>query len=280
MTAFWRRIVDEPDAFPVEFWQLFLQSSLTALGEKCRPVCVGMTWRRLITARAMRQWRPRLEEVNREVRQFKVAVPGGVELVGLRARTLHETGNWLVLTDCSNAFNTVKRKAVLAEAANCVPALTLFVAKCYGSRPADVFFPMDSGETRTIACSSGVQQGDPMGPAMFCLALRPGLKRFREEFEGEGAEAFAYMDDVSLGLTRITADTVGAFAFLRQELEDIGIVVNPAKTVAYHPKGTPRRRTRFRSLKAFMSASQAKEERRWWVSRSARTNTCWTERWR
>ena len=141
--------------------------------------------------------------------------------MGLRARTLHDTGNWLVLTDCSNAVNTVKRKAVVAEAANCVPALTPFVAKCYGTRPADVFFRMESGETRTIACSSGVQQGDPMGPAMFCLALRPGVKRFREEFEGEGVEAFAYMDDVSLGLTRITADTVRAFAFLRQELEAV-----------------------------------------------------------
>ena len=50
-------------------------------------------------------------------------------------------------------------------------------------------------------------------------------------------EAFAYMDDVSLGLTRITADMVRAFAFLRQELQDIGIVVNPAKTVALPPKG-------------------------------------------
>ena len=118
-----------------------------------------------------------------------------------------------------------------------MPALTPFVAKCYGTRPADVFFRMDSGETRTIACSSGVLQGDPMGPAMFCLTLRPGQKRFREEFEGGGVDAFAYMDDVSLGLTRITADTVRAFAFLRQELEDIGIVVNPAKTVALPPKG-------------------------------------------
>ena len=88
-TAFWRRLVDEPNAFPPEFWQLFLQSSLTALGEKCRLVCVGITWRRLITAGAMRQWRPRLEEVNREVRQFVGAVPGEVEHVGLRARTLH-----------------------------------------------------------------------------------------------------------------------------------------------------------------------------------------------
>ncbi|CAN0586918.1 unnamed protein product, partial [Laminaria digitata] len=166
------------------------------------------------------------------VRQFEVAVPGGVEHVGFRARTLHETGNWLVLTDCSNAFNTVKRTGVLEEVANCVPALTPLVAKCYGTRPADVFFRMDTGETRTTVCSSGVQQGDPMGPAMFCLALRPGLKRFRQEFEGEGVEAFAYMGDVSLGLTGITANTVRAFAFLRRELDDIGIVINAAKTVA------------------------------------------------
>ena len=92
-TAFWWKIVDEPDTFPPEFWQLFLQSSLTALGEKCRPVCVGMSWRKLIIAGAMRRWRPRLEEVNREVRQFWVAVLGGVEHVRLRARSLHETGN-------------------------------------------------------------------------------------------------------------------------------------------------------------------------------------------
>ncbi|CAN0569175.1 unnamed protein product, partial [Laminaria digitata] len=103
------------------------------------------------------------------------------------------------------------------------------------NRPADVFFRMDSEETRTIACSSGVQQGDPMGPEMFCLALRPGLKRFRQEFEGEGVEAFAYIDDVSLILIGITADTVRAFAFPRRGLDDIGIVVSPAKTVVLPP---------------------------------------------
>lgn len=58
-----------------------------------------------------------------------VAVPGGVEDVALRARTLHETGNCLVITDFSDAFNTVKRTAVLADAANRVSALTLLVAK-------------------------------------------------------------------------------------------------------------------------------------------------------
>ena len=45
---------------------------------------------------------------------------------------------------------------MLAEVANFVPALTQIVAKRYGTRPADMFFRMDSVETRTIACASGV----------------------------------------------------------------------------------------------------------------------------
>ena len=49
-TAFWRKVVDKPDELPPEFWQLFLQLNLTAIGKKRRPVCVGMTARRLITA--------------------------------------------------------------------------------------------------------------------------------------------------------------------------------------------------------------------------------------
>lgn len=59
MTAFWRRIVSEPDAFLPEFWLLSLQSSVTALWEKIWPVCVGVTWTTVITAEAMRQWRCR-----------------------------------------------------------------------------------------------------------------------------------------------------------------------------------------------------------------------------
>ncbi|CAN0282779.1 unnamed protein product, partial [Laminaria digitata] len=100
-------------------------------------------------------------------------------------------------SDCSNAFNTVKRTAVLAEAAICVPAITPFVAKCYGERSAPVFFQMDSGERRKIDCSSGVQQGNA---ALFCMPLLPVLKRTREEFEQIGVEAFACLNDISTGL--------------------------------------------------------------------------------
>ena len=148
----------------------------------------------------MRQCRPRLEEANREARQFGVGVRGGVEQVALRARVHDEANNWPILTNYSNAINTVKRAAMLAEAATCVPALTPFVAKCYGEMSAPVFFQMESGERRKINCSSGVQQGDAMGPALFCMPLLPVLKRTRAESEPRGVETFAYLDDISIGM--------------------------------------------------------------------------------
>lgn len=82
---------------------------------------------------------------------------------------------------------------MLVEVESCGPALTLIVVKCYEERPADALFRMDPGEHRTTTCSKGVQQGDRMGPAMCCLSLRPGLKRFRAELEGEGDRTFAYV---------------------------------------------------------------------------------------
>ena len=50
-------------------------------------------------------------------------------------------------------------------------------------------------------------------------------------------EAFAYIDDVPLGLMGVTANTVRSFAFLRRMLEANGIVVNIAKMVSLPPKG-------------------------------------------
>ena len=139
-----------------------------------------------------------------------------------------------MLTDCSTAFNTVRRTAVLAEETNCVPALTPLVSKSYGTRPVDVFFRMNSGETRKIACSSDVQQGDPVGPGVLCLASRPGQKR------GVRGRRIGKLHLHGRYFSRpqgVTANRVRAFAFLRRELEDIGIVVNTANTVALTPKG-------------------------------------------
>ena len=118
-----------------------------------------------------------MEELYLEARQYGVRVSGGVEHVALRARIHHEEGNWLIQTDASNAFNSVFRKPMLEQMAVCTPALTRFVAECYGERPAYVFFQMDPGKRTKLEISRGVQQGDAMGPALFCLPLRPVLTK-------------------------------------------------------------------------------------------------------
>ena len=145
--------------------------------------------------------------------------------------------NWLILIDCSNAFHRVKRTAMLAGAVTCVPALTLFVAKCYGEISAPVFFQMESGERRTIDCSSGVQQWDVMGPVLFCMPLLLVLKRTRAEFEPRSVEAFAYLDDICIGMMKITPDTVELVLLLQRELSNIGVAINPSTMAALPPKG-------------------------------------------
>ena len=152
--------------------------------------------------------------------------------MGLRARTLNETGNWLNLTDCSNASSTVNKNGdMLAVVTILAPALAPFVAKCYGEKPANT---LDSGENWTTACPRGVRQGHhqggPMGQAVFCSLLRRGLERFRVEFVREGVEALAYMNDITRGLMAVTANTVSALLVLQFELDGIGIVVNFTKT--------------------------------------------------
>ena len=111
-----------------------------------------------------------MEEVNREVRQFGVAVPGEAEHVSLRARTLHEAGNWLVTPDCSNAFNTVRKTVVLAEGANCVPALTPLGGLVLRYKTRWRVFPGvlrgDQDDRLLQRCSAG-DRGTPWGRQCF-----------------------------------------------------------------------------------------------------------------
>ena len=76
----------------------------------------------------------------------------------------------------------------------------------------------------------------PWGRQCFVLICDPA-KRFREEFEREGVYTFVYIDDGSLRLTGITANTIKAVAFLRRNSEDISVVANTSKSVALPPKG-------------------------------------------
>ena len=76
-----------------------------------------------------------------------------------------------------------------------------------------------------------------MGPALFCLPLRPVLTKIREEYESQGIEAYAYLDHITIAVDAISPETVGVVPFLEKELTARGINLKPGKTVALAPKG-------------------------------------------
>ena len=58
----WRRAGEGPQRPPTITLVFFLQSNRTALGQKCRPICVG-TMRHLLAVATVRERWPRLTEV-------------------------------------------------------------------------------------------------------------------------------------------------------------------------------------------------------------------------
>ena len=94
-----------------------------------------------------------------------------------------------VKLDFTNAFNSIRRDAALKSVARHRPDLLAFVTAAYGFTSQ-----LWMGDI-CIDFAEGVQQGDPLGPLLFCLALDDALKGLQCEFVS------GYLDDIDLGDT-------------------------------------------------------------------------------
>ena len=128
--------------------------------------------------------------------------------MGLGARTLHEAGNWLVIADCSNVFNTPNRTAVLAEAANCVPALKPLVAKYYGTRQADVFFGRSPGRLGRLL-SPTESSREALWGSQIMSGVAPGTEAFSRGVRGRrGGSLCLHGSHPSRSYIGVTANTI------------------------------------------------------------------------
>ena len=104
--------------------------------------------------------------------QVGVGVPRGTEAIvhsvqRYVAHHEHSADHVVAQVDLSNAFNQVSRHAVLAQVEAVCPSILPWVAYTLGCR-SHLYF----GEY-LLSSSSGVQQGDPLGPMLFALAIHP-----------------------------------------------------------------------------------------------------------
>ena len=89
--------------------------------------------------------------------------------------------------DFQNAFNSIRRDLMLASALEKAPVVfpLTFTSYCQTSF---LFF----GEYTINSCE-GIQQGDPLGPLLFCLAIQDLISSLKSEF------CVLYLDDGTLG---------------------------------------------------------------------------------
>ena len=128
----------------------------------------------------------------------------------------------VVKVDFSNAFNCVDRQAFLEQCRHRFPGLSRWAEWCY-SRPSHLYFGTD-----TLSSERGVQQGDPLGPLLFSLAIHPLLVKLDGGRSNSGLQlAYSYLDDLTLaGEQTVTAE---AYHFFKAEALKIGLKFNTSK---------------------------------------------------
>lgn len=165
---------------PLEAASFFCGASLHAANKKTpgtyRPIAVGEVLRRLVAKCLAFKLSPQASTFL-QPRQVGVKTRGGTEAVIhsvqaiLNNPAIPANSKWVVQIDFKNAFNTIDRSTFLAEVRKCLPGLSAFVEWCYGANSRLVF-----GED-IIYSSTGVQQGDPLGPLLFAICLHLLIRR-------------------------------------------------------------------------------------------------------
>ena len=77
--------------------------------------------------------------------------------------------------DIKNAFNCINRDIILQKVKENIPSLYNLMWQAY-SRPSHLFY-----RNEILSSATGIQQGDPGGPALFSLGLDHIIKKLKCE---------------------------------------------------------------------------------------------------
>lgn len=182
-----------------------------------RPIVIGYYWRRLAAKCASSYAAPKVAEYL-SPRQVGVGVPGGCEAaVHATRRFLNSIDNETIIAkiDFSNAFNSLYRIEMLTALYNILPELAPFCNLAYLEHSH-----LKYGQYCVLS-QVGPQQGDPLGPLLFCLPLQPILTQMKSPL------TVGFLDDLTLGgKAEEVAEDVQR---LESECEKLGLFLNRTK---------------------------------------------------
>ena len=132
------------------------------------PIAIGCALQRVVSKCAHTMVRDEMQLLL-SPSKLGFGVPHGIEAAVHAGRAYLSTmvaGNAMLKLDFQNAFNTLRRDKMLEAVLD--KALSVFpLAHCAYSTHSFLY----CGQRDVIISSEGVQQGDPLGPLLFCLAI-------------------------------------------------------------------------------------------------------------
>ncbi|KAJ0174020.1 hypothetical protein K1T71_010166 [Dendrolimus kikuchii] len=206
-----------------EITDILYGANLCALKKKdggIRPIAVGTVYRRLAAKCCCKKKAEDLK-LYFQPNQLGFGSRGGCEAAvhALRTFLQHNGGDLVLKVDVKNAFNSVDRSALLSQIKDQIPDCYHFLWQCYSQNSKLIF------QDNVIYSKTGCQQGDPLGPAIFSLAIHPIITRLKSKFN------VWYLDDGTLGGE--VDDVLEDFTILTKELKTIGLEINLSKCEYY-----------------------------------------------
>lgn len=203
---------------PAEIKPVLFGARLIALTKKdggLRPIAIGCALRRLCSKLCCFFTKHKATEILAPI-QVGVSVSGGAEsMVHSTKHFLNDSNQCLLKIDFQNAFNSVQRGAFLAETQKHLPQIHNYSVCAYELESALLFGP------HTIHSCTGVQQGDPIGPLLFSMAINPIITKLSLPLN------VWYLDDGVIG--GCAKDVITAFNYLIEHCNEIGLSINMSK---------------------------------------------------
>ncbi|XP_049875922.1 uncharacterized protein LOC126373729 [Pectinophora gossypiella] len=198
--------------------------SLCALTKKdggVRPIAVGSTFRRLVAKVGCHAVRDGISDYL-QPHQVGFGTKLGCEAAIHATRVFaarEGDDNVIIKVDLKNAFNSVERDVILKEAKEHIPGLYPFLHQVYAV-PSNLYYGVS-----LISSQVGAQQGDPLGPLLFSLAIHPVVSDLKSPLN------VWYLDDGTIGGSpeTVARDMRSLFSALRV----MGLEVNTAKCELY-----------------------------------------------